>query len=118
MQHTEKTKYSVNILLYRCHNDIDTKSEEEMKKILETYKRKKIKVFFKYIYNKSSNKIEKAMFTQMSRPAHIIIKMSKIDYETYHEKYTYNVFVLKDRCRQMVLDNHGNLSKPQQKLAF
>ena len=45
MQHTEKTKYSVNILLYRCHNDIDTKSEEEMKKILETYKRKKIKVF-------------------------------------------------------------------------
>ena len=44
--------------------------------------------------------------------------MNKTEHEKYNEKYTYNAQVLKDRYKQMVLDNHGNLSKPQQKLAF
>ena len=117
-QYTEKNKYSVNILLYGYRNDIETMSEEELNKVKEEYRRKKIKFFYRYIYNKVNNNIQKVMFMQKSKPAHILIKMNKIEYERYNEKYTYNAQVLKDRYKQMVLDNQGNLSKPQQKSAF
>ena len=58
------------------------------------------------------------MFMQKSKPAHILIKMNKNEHEKYNEKYTYNAQVLKDRYKQMVLDNHGNLSKLLQKISF
>ena len=100
------------------YNDIDLKSEEELNKIKEIYRRKKIKFFFRYIYNKQINKIQKAMFIQKAKPAHILIKMNKNEYEKYHQKYTYNVQVVKDKYKQTILDNLGNISKSQQKIAF
>ena len=117
-QHTEKNKYSVNILLYGYRNDIETMSEEELNKVKEEHRRKKIKFFYGYIYNKANNNIQKVMFMQKSKPPHILIKMNKNEHEKYNEKYTYNAQVLKDRYKQMVLDNHGNLSKLQQKISF
>ena len=48
-QYTEKNKYSVNILLYGYRNDIETMSEEELNKVKEEYRRKKIKFFYRYI---------------------------------------------------------------------
>ena len=113
-----KKKYSVNILLYGYRNDIETMSEEELNKLKEEYRRKKIKFFYRYIYNKVNNNIQKVMFMQKSKPAHILIKMNKTEHEKYNEKYTYNAQVLKDRYKQTVLDNHGNLSKLQQKISF
>ena len=92
-QYTEKIKYSVTILLYKCHDDIEMKSEEELKKFIEIYKRKKVKYFLKYIYNKSTNKIEKVMFTRSSIPANILIRMNKHEYENYHENMLiYRIF--------------------------
>ena len=82
------------------YNDIDLKSEEELNKIKEIYRRKKIKFFFRYIYNKQINKIQKVMFIQKAKPAHILIKMNKNEYEKYHQKYTYNVQVVKDKYKQ------------------
>ena len=116
-QYTEKIKYSVHILLFSIFNTV-LMSEEELNKIKEEYRRKKIKFFFRFVYYKTTNEIKKEMFTQKAKPAHILIKMNKNEYERYNEKYTYNVQVLKDRYKQMVLDNQGNLSKPQQKSAF
>ena len=105
-------------MLYGYRNDIETMSEEELNKVKEEYRRKKIKFFYRYIYNKVNNNIQKVMFMQKSKPAHILIKMNKNEHEKYNEKYTYNAQVLKDRYKQMVLDNHGNLSKLQQKISF
>ena len=110
-----RKKYSVNILVYGYRNDIETMGEEELNRVKEEYRRKKIKFFYRYIYNKVNNNIQKVMFMQKSKPAHILIKINKNEHEKYDEKYTYNAQVLKDRYKQMVLDNHGNLSKPQQK---
>ena len=80
-QYTEKNKYSVNILLYGYRNDIETMSEEELNKLKEEYRRRKIKFFYRYIYNKVNNNIQKVMFMQKSKPAHILIKMNKNEHE-------------------------------------
>ena len=69
-QYTEKNKYSVNILLYGYRNDIETMSEEELNKLKEEYRRKKIKFFYRYIYNKINNNIQKVMLCK-NRNQHI-----------------------------------------------
>ena len=56
------------------------------------------------------------MIVRKSKPTHILIKMNKNEYEKYNEKYIYNNFVIKNK--QIILDNSGNLTKQQQKLAF
>ena len=80
-QCTEECKYSVNILLYGYRNDIETMGEEELNKVKEEYRRKKIKFFYRYIYNKVNNNIQKVTFMQKSKPAHVLIKMNKNEHE-------------------------------------
>ena len=79
-QYTEKIKYSVHILLFSIFNTV-LMSEEELNKIKEGYRRKKIKFFFRFVYYKTTNEIKKEMFTQKAKPAHILIKMNKNEYE-------------------------------------
>ena len=50
---------------------------------MEELKRKKIKFFFKYEYDYN---VRKVMFVQMFRPKTISIKLSRNDYEKYHQK--------------------------------
>lgn len=87
-------------------------------KKLETYRRMKIKFFYKYTFDKSRNTFDKTLFVQRSIPTHISIKMNLSDYKKYNEKYAYKELIVKDKLRQMVLDKHGMLSKPQQRVAF
>ena len=65
-----KNKYSVNILLYGNRNDVETMSEEELNKLKEEYRRRKIKFFYRYIYNKVNNNIQKVMLCK-NRNQHI-----------------------------------------------
>ena len=55
------------------------------------------------------------MFVQMFRPKTISIKLSRNDYEKYHQKYTYWQDILKDKFLQLVLDPKMNLVKPPSK---
>ena len=116
-QYTKRIQYSVNIIVYRSDN-IETVDDELLNKKLETYRKMKLKVFYKYTFNRLTESFDKIMFVQTSRPTHILIKMTKNDYEKYHDKYTYNALVVNDKFRQMVLDKQGRLSKPQERVAF
>ena len=116
-QYTEKIKYSVNVMVFRSEL-VETYDDETLNKKLETYRRMKIKFFFKYTFNKSMNKFDKTLFVQRSRPTNISIKMAKTNYEKYNEKYTYNELVVKDKFRQMIIDKQGKLTKAQERVAF
>ena len=87
-----------------------------LEKVQEIFKRKQFKFFFKYISNYENGddkyKIHKVMYSQIYRPCYISIKMSRNDYDKYHEHYTYKQHVLKDRFQQLVLEgNYQNQRK-------
>ena len=113
----ERKQYSVKILMYRCY-DFGALDEASQQKKIEEFKRKKVKHFFKYIYEYLGDdkyKVEKVMYAQIYRPNYISVKMSKADYDKFHNKYTFREDVLKDRYQQLIIDRTGKLSKPQQR---
>ena len=54
----------------------------------------------------------------MFKPSHVSIKMSRSEYDKYHEHYTYKQHVLKDKYMQLVFDSKGKLTKPKERLVF
>ena len=64
------------------------------------------------------NEVRKVMFVQIFRPNTVSIKLSRNDYDKYHQKYTYKQDILNDKFLQLVFDSKVNLVKPPRKTMF
>ena len=114
----EKTKYTASIIIIYIFYYED---EEEMNKKIVELKRKKIKFFFRNIYDYlpgDKYQIVKVMYTQLFRLTQVNIKLTQRDYEKYNKHYMFRQDAIKDKYQQLLLTKKGKLTNPQHKLIF